>query len=110
MHWDIERRSGCGVDAEEFRWRHSDNGEWDIVEKNGLADRVCRSPKPFLTRFKTQNSNSCCTGLVIVEANQPARGGRDPNALEVFAGHQLSLDHGRAAAHDQIQRPRSLIC
>src|SRR2546425_7951954 len=109
MHWDIKCRSCGGIDAKEFRWRHTDDGEWDVVQKDRLSDRVRRRPKPFLARFKTHDSDGGSTSAIIVEADQPARGGCDPNALEVLSRHQLPLDHRRAAPHDQVQRPRSLI-
>src|SRR5262245_32523311 len=109
MHWDIERRSCGGIEAKEFRWRHTDDGEWDVIEDDGLPDRVGRTSKPFLARFKTHNSDSGRAGAIIVEANQPSRGRSDPGALEVFPGHQLTLNYRRAAPHDQVQRPGSLI-
>src|SRR6185369_16937175 len=77
------------IDSEEFRRRHPDHREGNVVHENRLSYRIWRSPKALLAGRKADDRYRRCTWTVIFGVDQTSRSRRHYQAAKVLACHVL---------------------
>ena len=100
---NIKVRSTGRIDSEEFRRRHSHDGEGKVVNRYRLARRARRVAEPAACQSVAEHHHGRRTGPIIVTRNQSPRRRRHVQSLEIIAGNVFALKQLGLAPGEEIQ-------
>ena len=109
MHRNIDVRSSGGIGAEELGRSDADHRERQVVDSNRLSGRILRTAKPLLAQGEADDGGARSAGAIVIRADQPPGGRRNPEPAEIVARHVFRSCELGLASDCEVQVAGALI-